>query len=326
MSIRFIFLLCTMLFNILCAFSSNSFFILWLFIELNTIIFLFFVYLYEKEELDQTGILYFIPQVLASGALVFFILLHNFFLQSYIILYTFFLVLLLKIGLPPFSKWIVIFIIKNRSYMNIWLALTLQKLLPLIFFSTVVNRNFSFSLMVVGVLYSSIQMLKALNVKKILVWSSVMNTYWMLVSLTSINVFFINFVSYLLSVSITCLFIAYAAHVNYSFTRTIYSNNNLKVTLLCLVGILANIPPLVTFWPKVIIISIFLETGYYSILFGITLIITVFYTVLIYLKLCVGSLYFERNSLFPLLSSNSVMFNPIILLFFFFPILFLLMC
>jgi len=112
--------------------SITSFFSVWMFIELNLLLFTSNLIFCKKTVLNSSRTKFFIFQRICGliRLLLFLILIKR--NNSKIFFYFFFLVILFKIGAFPFQFWLLE-LSQTLSWENLYLLLTFQKFIPLIF-------------------------------------------------------------------------------------------------------------------------------------------------------------------------------------------------
>nr|WQF69087.1 NADH dehydrogenase subunit 2 [Amblyomma auricularium] len=245
------------LLTIMISFSTNSWFIFWLMMEMNL---LFFVPIMNtKNKIDSNlMITYFIVQCFSStlffmGAMNFIIL--NMCIFKYIINIS----MMIKLALIPFHFWLSS-ISEMIEFQTLFFILTLQKIVPMIVIS-----HFKMSILVFFISISSIiASLLALNsksFKKILIFSSISHQSWVISMILMESNFWISYMiiySFLiLKITNLCL------KLKFNFMSNFYFKNKSlpsKVSVIFLMLSLGGMPPFMGFFMKLISITILIQT------------------------------------------------------------------
>nr|YP_011017341.1 NADH dehydrogenase subunit 2 [Amblyomma dubitatum]WQF69004.1 NADH dehydrogenase subunit 2 [Amblyomma dubitatum] len=164
------------LITIIITISSNSWFIYWLMMELNLLMFIP-VMNSKKKNNANTMISYFIIQAFSST--LFFYSGMNFLFFKYQIFNTMMTIaLLIKLAAIPFHFWLT-GLSEMISHNSLLIILTLQKFIPLFILSTLISK-----ILIIFALISSIfGSIFAINIKilkKILIFSSISHQGWMM--------------------------------------------------------------------------------------------------------------------------------------------------
>jgi len=231
--------------------SSVQWFIVWIFLEINTlsICFLFSKDLSKGKLKLIFVVIYYSVQVFSSLLILISVIKCEFLLfqnSDFLLL----IGVLIKMGLWPFHSWYLKIIYRLEiNFDSLWIMITWQKLLPLfiILFSTLLHvESFLLVLVILNLILSLIYLKNVLNIKSVLGFSSINSNRWLI-----ILVFFsiIIWKLFLLVYSLRIISIIY--FVNREGTRRI---RNL-VILLALVFNIGGLPPILMFWAKVLTIK-----------------------------------------------------------------------
>lgn len=234
--------------TILC-FSSQSWLMMWIFIEINTVRFCRIImkeikYLNKK---NPSSLLYLLIQCVSSLIfLVFIIIISE---TRFILIFP----IILKTGRWPFHLWYI----SALNYLNlkintIFIIISWQKLIPIFIIINVRFDNLTIIIFILLTLILPISILKDLiNFKKVIILSSVNNNSWFLLStFLSYNVIIIYFLIYSLSLKITIRIIG-------NIKELIFVKNKITLWIIFfLFGNLCGIPPLFVFFRKLIIVKV----------------------------------------------------------------------
>nr|YP_010555748.1 NADH dehydrogenase subunit 2 [Eupelmus anpingensis]UYR45777.1 NADH dehydrogenase subunit 2 [Eupelmus anpingensis] len=289
---------CYMIFMPMILFSNMisiflmSWMSLWMLMEINLISFIMLL-IFDKFNNYKISMNYFLIQTFNSYLFLFSSIMLNFNdLFSLLI----FLTMLTKLGMPPFHYW-YIKTIKKISWNNVLMLLTIQKIIPLIVISMVINKfntilNFNLLIMI-SMTFSMIYSIMGINlidIKVILAYSSIIQMSWILLvmmnnetlSMTYFLIYCIN------SLNLISLF------KKMNFTNLMNFNSsmlNKKMTLFLFMSILslASMPPYFGFMMKWISIwSIFKNINIFLIIWMIFIsLISMFF----YIRIIINSIY-----------------------------------
>lgn len=237
--------------SITFSLNSNNLIVVWFLLELNIIL---FIPLHSKQNINTLNSLikYFIVQRLARLILLILILVQNFLILSNYTNQIISLVLILKIGIFPFSSWY--FQVTENIEWFIWFLInTLQKIIPIWLVSNYCNIFLINTMVVINRIYRSIEMWKQNSIRWLLNRSSLNHIRWILISLnTNRGVWEIYLIIY--------CYLSYNMYkiLNNSRTKTILRCFNLsfstKIVLAITVLNFIGVPPIIGFMPKLLVI------------------------------------------------------------------------
>jgi NADH:ubiquinone oxidoreductase subunit 2 (subunit N) len=231
--------------------TLRNFYMFWLYIEISILLFIGLSYTIFVHSYTQL-MLYFLIQTLASfGILVFYTLSSD---------YLLYFALFLKLGMFPFISWYLNVLYRFPSF-TLLIRRTLHKLPPLFLFYTIYDSYFT-NFVLVSVLLSLIvgglYILTILDIRYLIVVSSIANNSFLLLGLISGN--FVTFSFFFTLYFFTMLFVLITFKglikplINPNFTKY-------RITLLTIILLLnmASIPPLPIFLAKFLVIYDFLQ-------------------------------------------------------------------
>nr|YP_007627005.1 NADH dehydrogenase subunit 2 [Tristira magellanica]AGC22270.1 NADH dehydrogenase subunit 2 [Tristira magellanica] len=257
--------LSTMLVGTILSISSNSWFGVWMGLEINL---LSIIPLLANKNLmmNEASIKYFIVQALASTMLLFTILLVQMkyplgwgeeIIPSMMISSS----LLLKMGAAPFHFWFPE-VMGTSSWMNCFLLMTWQKIAPMMVMSYCnYTQTFLCSIVVTSIIIGALGGLNQSSLKQLMAYSSISHLGWMISSLVaSENLWEIYFIIYfLLSMIMVLIF----NQSNLFYTNQIYSSKNTKpeMKFMMIISLLSlgGLPPFLGFLPKWMVMQSLIE-------------------------------------------------------------------
>nr|YP_009350117.1 NADH dehydrogenase subunit 2 [Nasutitermes diabolus]AQP26382.1 NADH dehydrogenase subunit 2 [Nasutitermes diabolus] len=258
-----ILLLTTLVGGVLVSVSSNSWLGAWMGLEINLMSFIPLMSNVKNMYNTEASLKYFIVQVLASATLLFMVVMKTltedlFTFESST--YTPMIIctpLLLKSGAAPLHWWFP-GVMEGLSWENCALLMTVQKAAPLMLMSYLIEINaFTLSIILLSTIVGSIGGLNQTSMRKILTYSSINHTGWMLIALTtSENLWMVYFVIYstLALTVVSAIKLSGTSFIN----QTMLTNKEttlMKFMMFTSLLSLGGLPPFLGFLPKWIIIQ-----------------------------------------------------------------------
>nr|AQP30637.1 NADH dehydrogenase subunit 2 [Termes fatalis] len=290
-----ILLLTTLVGGVLVSVSSNSWLGAWMGLEINLMSFIPLMSNVKNMYNTEASLKYFIVQVLASATLLFMVVMKTltedlFTFESNT--YTPMIIctpLLLKSGAAPFHWWFP-GVMEGLSWENCALLMTVQKAAPLMLMSYLIDINtFTLSIILMSAIVGSIGGLNQTSMRKILTYSSINHTGWMLIALaTSENLWMVYYVIYstLALTVVSAIKLSGASFIN----QTMMTNKEttlMKFMLFTSLLSLGGLPPFLGFLPKWIIIQAMITNNMAPL--ATVVVVTSLITLYYYLKISYSS-------------------------------------
>nr|WNL54355.1 NADH dehydrogenase subunit 2 [Amitermes spinifer] len=288
-------LLITLVSGMLVSVSSNSWLGAWMGLEINLMSFIPLMSNVKNMYNTEASLKYFIVQVLASATLLFMVVMKTLtedlftFEES---TYTPMIIctpLLLKSGAAPFHWWFP-GVMEGLSWENCALLMTVQKAAPLMLLSYLIDINaFTLSIIMTSTIVGAIGGLNQTSMRKILTYSSINHTGWMLIALTtSENLWMVYFMIYstLALTVVSAIKLSGMSFIN----QTMLTNKEtklMKFMMFTSLLSLGGLPPFLGFLPKWIIIQAMIANNMAPLatIVVVTSLITLYY----YLKISYSS-------------------------------------
>nr|AQP27550.1 NADH dehydrogenase subunit 2 [Hospitalitermes sp. C TB-2017] len=258
-----ILLLTTLIGGMLVSVSSTSWLGAWMGLEINLMSFIPLMSNIKNMYNTEASLKYFIVQVLASATLLFMVVMKTltedlFTLESST--YTSMIIctpLLLKSGAAPLHWWFP-GVMEGLSWENCALLMTIQKAAPLMLMSYLIEINaFTLSVIFMSTMVGSIGGLNQTSMRKILTYSSINHTGWMLIALTtSENLWMMYFMIYS-TLALTVVSAIKLSGVSF-INQTMLTNKEttlMKFMMFTSLLSLGGLPPFLGFLPKWIVIQ-----------------------------------------------------------------------
>nr|YP_009351339.1 NADH dehydrogenase subunit 2 [Postsubulitermes parviconstrictus]AQP29312.1 NADH dehydrogenase subunit 2 [Postsubulitermes parviconstrictus] len=290
-----ILLLITLLGGMLVSVSSNSWLGAWMGLEINLMSFIPLMSNVKNMYNTEASLKYFIVQVLASATLLFMVVMKTLLEDLFTFesnTYTSAIIctpLLLKSGAAPLHWWFP-GVMEGLSWENCALLMTVQKAAPLMLMSYLIEINtFSLSIILLSTIVGSIGGLNQTSMRKILTYSSINHTGWMLIALTTgENLWMVYFAVYstLTLTVVSAIKLSSTSFIN----QTMMTNKEttlMKFMMFSSLLSLGGLPPFMGFLPKWIVIQAMITNNMAPLatIVVVTSLITLYY----YLKISYSS-------------------------------------
>uniref|UniRef100_UPI0030014A48 NADH dehydrogenase subunit 2 n=1 Tax=Parotis fallacialis TaxID=3112170 RepID=UPI0030014A48 len=276
-------------FSSLISISSNSWFGIWIGLEINLLSFIPLINNSNNILSSEASLKYFLTQSIASINLLFYIILKMILIKNFEMNNFFSIMinssLLMKMGSAPFHFWFPN-VVEGLSWFNNFILMTWQKISPIILLSYYFNINFLYIIIILNSIIGAVGGLNQTSLRKLMAFSSINNLGWMIASMMiSENLWLFYFIIYSFMISIMC-FMFYM--MNMFFINQLFFNNiNYMIKLSLMINFLSlgGLPPFIGFFPKWIIINFFLMNKLFFltfILIMMSLIMLFFYIRILY--------------------------------------------
>nr|URX52929.1 NADH dehydrogenase subunit 2 [Cryptotermes cynocephalus] len=283
----------TLIGGILISVSANSWLGAWMGLEINLMSFIPLMSSQENIFTTEASLKYFIIQALASSALLFFVVMsvlieQNPMMEKDVHEYVIMTPLLLKMGAAPMHWWFPS-VMEGLSWENCLLMMTVQKTAPMMLISYLMKINYLIlTIVVMSVVVGAMGGMNQTSLRKILTYSSINHTGWMLMALMGgSNLWVMYFAVY--SLLTTAVTTTTKLH-NISFinqTMSMSGETTIKFVLFTALLSLGGLPPFIGFLPKWIVIQM-MTTNNLSPIMTVMVIMSLA-TLYYYLRMCYSS-------------------------------------
>nr|AIY61581.1 NADH dehydrogenase subunit 2 [Glyptotermes satsumensis] len=282
----------TLVGGILISISSNSWLGAWMGLEINLMSFIPLMSSQENIYTTEASLKYFLVQALASSSLLFLVmmkaLMNQTIFTSNMHSYAMMTPLLMKMGAAPLHWWFPS-VMEGLSWNNCLLMMTVQKSTPMMLTSYLVKTNLPTLLVILmSVTVGALGGMNQNSLRKILTYSSINHTGWMLAAMLGSNkLWLLYFTVYSLLTSIVT-FIAKSHNISFvNQSMTMNKSAALKFMLFTTLLSLGGLPPFIGFLPKWITIQLMImnNMSFMVTVMVVTSLITLYY----YLRICYSS-------------------------------------
>nr|AQP27372.1 NADH dehydrogenase subunit 2 [Aderitotermes cf. fossor BDIT074] len=290
-----ILLLITLVSGMLVSVSSNSWLGAWMGLEINLMSFIPLMSNVKNMYNTEASLKYFIVQVLASATLLFLVVMKTltedlFSLESNS--YTPMIIctpLLLKSGAAPLHWWFP-GVMEGLSWENCALLMTVQKAAPLMLMSYLIEMNtFTLSIIMASTIVGAIGGLNQTSMRKILTYSSINHTGWMLIALTTSESLWLMYFMIYSTLALTVVSAIKLSGVSFINQTMLTNKETMLIKFMMFTSLLSlgGLPPFLGFMPKWIIIQAMIMNNMapLAVIVVVTSLITLYY----YLKISYSS-------------------------------------
>nr|YP_009350637.1 NADH dehydrogenase subunit 2 [Nasutitermes longipennis]AQP27524.1 NADH dehydrogenase subunit 2 [Nasutitermes longipennis] len=290
-----ILLLITLVGGVLVSVSSNSWLGAWMGLEINLMSFIPLMSNVKNMYNTEASLKYFIVQVLASATLLFMVVMKTLMEDLFTFessTYTPMIIctpLLLKSGAAPLHWWFP-GVMEGLSWENCALLMTVQKAAPLMLMSYLIEINaFTLSIILLSTIVGSIGGLNQTSMRKILTYSSINHTGWMLIALTTSENLWMTYFMIYSTLAITVVSAISLSGVSF-INQTMLTNKEttlMKFMMFTSLLSLGGLPPFLGFLPKWIVIQAMITNNMAPL--ATVVVVTSLITLYYYLKISYSS-------------------------------------
>nr|AZL93309.1 NADH dehydrogenase subunit 2 [Ismarus sp. ZJUH_2016020] len=286
--------------SMIISISSNSIISIWMGMEMNMLTFssmLIFNSFYYKN----SSIKYFLIQSFSSMILMYFFFLismNNNFLNLNFSLIMINFMIIMKMGLPPLFNW-YLNLMNNLNWNNCLNISIIQKIIPfylmnfMLNFNNLIINNMNLLLLMMSMMFCSINSMKQILLKMIFSYSSIIHTSWMIfILMFNETLWMIYFLTYsFISISLMMFFKMY--NMNFINNFMLLKKNIFKIMFFINILTISGLPPFMGFLMKWLSASLLINkmNFFILILFTLNSLIMMFY----YLRIFFNSMMFFNN-------------------------------
>nr|WCD42281.1 NADH dehydrogenase subunit 2 [Haemaphysalis doenitzi] len=268
--------------TIIISISSNNWFIFWIMMEMNMLMFIPILKMNKMENCNSM-ISYFIIQSFSS--ILFFMgssmmLINSFFMNETLINIS----LMIKLAMIPFHSWLIL-ISETLDYNSFMIILTIQKVIPL-FILDKMKSMITFFMSILSITCSSIMIFNLKLFKKVLIFSSISHMSWMIIVMFSSSNFWMLYMIIYFYMIFMIVKILKKMNIN-SINSLMKIKGNDKISIIISLLSLGGMPPFIGFIIKFLAILIIIK---YSVISMIILILSSLINIFIYMRMVTPSL------------------------------------
>nr|ASV72576.1 NADH dehydrogenase subunit 2 [Allobathynella sp. JHS-2017] len=281
------------LMGIIMIFSSKSWLMIWVGLELT--MFSFIPLLGEKSQQVEGAMKYFLAQTMGSLMLI---MSTPFLFMESAVFYFLMLALIFKVGAPPLHFW-YIDIMYSLNWKQLWFLFTIQKIGPLLSLFYLLEskmNNLFMGFIILSMFTGSMGGLNQKYIKILLGYSSISHTGWALASMIfGYYMFILYFIMYSFILTSLMLIIYYLNLPKSIFHMEWWS---LKDSLLFFMNLLSlgGMPPFLGFFMKWMVIESLYKADFYfmSMYFIFMALLTMFYYINLFIYTTMNNIIISK--------------------------------
>nr|AEO18314.1 NADH dehydrogenase subunit 2 [Ricania marginalis] len=278
----------TMIMSATSALSSSSMLMTWMMMEINLMAFL--PIMTKSKIMKDQPMKYLIIQSLASSTMLMSILLNSMNESPLSISLMLMGSMLMKMGLMPFHMWVPM-IMNSMSWQNCFIMITWQKIIPTIIISQMLKMSLMMLPMCLTLVLSPVIAMNQTSMKKIMSYSSMSNSPWMITSMMNSKSQFMTF--FLIYTTINLMIMKKMKEMNLIFINQMKMEKPMKkLSMIVNMLSMSGMPPMMGFFPKWMILQ---STIKFSLTLSVSMILSSMISTFIYVKM-ISPMILSMNS------------------------------
>nr|WOW98957.1 NADH dehydrogenase subunit 2 [Borysthenes sp. 2 WQW-2023a] len=267
--------------------NTNNWFMTWMMIEINTIM---FMPMMSSNKMNDQPIKYIIIQTISSFMILDSMMFKTMNMPTLIQITMLNSALSMKLAMSPFHAWMPMLISKMK-WQKCIMMLSIMKISPMFMTSMITTMKHMMPTMMMSMLMGSTSGINQVSTKKILAYSSIFNSAWMLAA------FFISKKLTLMFMTTYTLMMTHLIktleNMNMIYLNQMNSTTkNQKINLLMSIFSNAGLPPMAGFLPKWMILS---EMMNLSLLMAMMMIMSSTTSTYFYMKMVTPSILLSNS-------------------------------
>nr|YP_004935632.1 NADH dehydrogenase subunit 2 [Alloeorhynchus bakeri]ADI75219.1 NADH dehydrogenase subunit 2 [Alloeorhynchus bakeri] len=273
----------TLIISTFMVISSSNWMSMWMGLEINLMAFSPLISKAKNTPMSESCMMYFLVQVLGS-ALFLLSITHNMMNMNWMMTMNWTttimtLSILIKTGTPPFHMWVPM-TMEKMSWNNCLLLMTWQKIAPMFILTNITKYSLFPMIIIMAVWVGAIGGLNQSSLRKMMAYSSMNHTGWMLACIMMSNNLWMIYIS-IYSIN-TLMMIYFFKKENLFFINQVPSKNLtliMKMNLIMIFMSMGGLPPFLGFMPKWMVINLMMNMNTFLTTFIMVMmsLITLFY-------------------------------------------------
>nr|UPL65933.1 NADH dehydrogenase subunit 2 [Dicyphus sp.] len=243
-----------MIISLIMVSSSSNMMSMWVSLEINMMM---FIPLMNEKNNSQSMMMYFLTQSMASMMFMISILNNNMFNMMMLMSLSMFM----KMGMPPFHQWLPE-IMAKISWNLCFLMMTLQKIPPMMVMTQIMENNYMNNLIIISsIVFSAIIGLNQTSMRKLMAYSSMSHTGWMLMCMKLSNKSWMSYMMiYMIMMMMMCQFLSKMNIFYLNQMNIQMMENSNKIMLMMSMMSMGGMPPFLGFLPKWMTIQLIIKS------------------------------------------------------------------
>nr|YP_010882115.1 NADH dehydrogenase subunit 2 [Sungaya inexpectata]WID87016.1 NADH dehydrogenase subunit 2 [Sungaya inexpectata] len=246
--------------SILLSISSNSWFVVWMGMEINMMSFMPMIMEQKNMMSKESSLTYFMVQTIASMLLIMSVIMLNIKKLNFTTINPMEMMLMsalmMKSGMSPFHFWMPK-MMEGMNWNNCFILMTMQKIIPLMMMSNIIKINMlTMTAMMMSIFIGAIGGLNQTSLRKLMAYSSISNNGWMMAAMMISET---TWVTYMLFYMMMTMIMTTTMNMykNYHINQLISMNETTTKKFLLMMNMISisGLPPMMGFMPKWIVIQ-----------------------------------------------------------------------
>nr|QBO27212.1 NADH dehydrogenase subunit 2 [Appendiseta robiniae] len=243
-----------MMMSSMISISTSNWLSMWMGLELNMFSIIPIINFKKSIYSIEATMKYFLIQAFASILLLMFLIFKSMFFMMMNMNLLILMPLMIKLSLMPFHLWLPS-MIEGLNWMSCFLMMTWQKISPMILISYLIT-NKMLTITIVLISMNSIMGMNQNSIRKILAFSSINNSSWMLVAINMNENLWINYFLIYSILNLLIMNIFNKFNINYINQIKFFNLDFFfKLNLLMLIFSIMGLPPMMGFLMKWMLIK-----------------------------------------------------------------------
>nr|WLE71814.1 NADH dehydrogenase subunit 2 [Aphidius gifuensis] len=311
----------------LLVISMNSWFSIWINMELNLMMFIVYLMLNNIYIYDLC-MKYFLVNSFSSMLFIFMMNFLLFYYNNMFFLMIINISMMLKLGMMPFHFWFID-LMMNLNWISNLIISTWQKIIPFFILMFIYLQNLVLMFILISSIFSMIFSMNQIYLKKIYAYSSINHMCWLLMSLIFSELIWMMYFFIYVMINLLLMFMLKIFNINYLMDLFYkFSNKYMKIFFMFLMFSLGGLPPFLGFIMKWYLIFYLINNYNFFILLILiffSLIFLFFYLRMLYMNMFINYTNFNLMKFYTiklnfniiLIMNFMIMFLSIFVLYFY---------
>nr|WLE69981.1 NADH dehydrogenase subunit 2 [Aphidius gifuensis] len=279
----------------LLVISMNSWFSIWINMELNLMMFIVYLMLNNIYIYDLC-MKYFLVNSFSSMLFIFMMNFLLFYYNNMFFLIIINISMMLKLGMMPFHFWFID-LMMNLNWISNLIISTWQKIIPFFILMFIYLQNLVLMFILISSIFSMIFSMNQIYLKKIYAYSSINHMCWLLMSLFFSELIWMMYFFIYMMINLLLMFMLKIFNINYLMDLFYkFSNKYMKIFFMFLMFSLGGLPPFLGFIMKWYLIFYLINNYNFFILLVLiffSLIFLFFYLRMLYMNMFINYMNFN---------------------------------
>nr|YP_004021116.1 NADH dehydrogenase subunit 2 [Micadina phluctainoides]BAJ24517.1 NADH dehydrogenase subunit 2 [Micadina phluctainoides] len=248
-----------MLISVPVSISSNSWFIVWMGMEINIMAFIPLIIEQKNMMTKESALTYFLVQTIASMLMILSFIINNSMINMINVEFSEMMListLMMKSGVFPFHFWMPK-MMEGMTWNKCLILMTWQKITPMMMMSNIIKINYlTMMAMAMTILIGGIGGLNQTSLRKMMAYSSISNNGWMMMAMMMSEMIWMTYFMFYCIMTII-LTKSMNIYKNYHINQMCSMNESTLKKFILMMNMLSmsGLPPMMGFIPKWLVIQ-----------------------------------------------------------------------